>query len=371
MSDATQTHEEVVKVWIEPGCIVCDACETDCPEVFDVQEETCVIKPPALKPDFTKPLTPSIKVAAEGCPVDVIKFDTVEVEGPEPEEWKAIIEGGSAADAAHGDGGGGEGAAAGAGAGSGPTREAPDPKWVGLLEAAHVTGSRSSGGSSAVVKSAKAPAEAIQRAIPVQDAPDAQFAVMLGMGHVRPKRQSVADRIREKAAQLSGKEGGTSRRGFMITVAAGWAGLTFAGVTFLAWFQSFMVPKAPILPASKVRVGKLENYLEPGVYEDYKKDNIWVVNLVEEGQQHVVAINTVCTHLGCIPNWLPGSGIFKCPCHGSGYRKNGVNFEGPAPRPLERFALAVDDAGVITVDKSQIFRWELGQWSDAASYLTV
>src|SRR5438552_18729894 len=79
-----ETHKEVVKVWIAPGCIVCDACENDCPEVFDVQETTCLIRPPAMNADFLKPLTPSIIIAAEGCPVDVIKFETVEVPGEAP-----------------------------------------------------------------------------------------------------------------------------------------------------------------------------------------------------------------------------------------------------------------------------------------------
>ncbi len=79
-----ETHQVVTKVWIAPGCIVCDACENDCPEVFDVQEETCLIRPPAMNAEFLKPLTPSIIIASEGCPVDVIKFDTVEVEGKAP-----------------------------------------------------------------------------------------------------------------------------------------------------------------------------------------------------------------------------------------------------------------------------------------------
>jgi len=83
----SQTHQEVIKVWIEPGCIVCDACETECPEVFEVQEETCIVRPEAEKTDFNRPLTPAIEAAAEGCPVDVIKFEAQEVEGPEP--WAA------------------------------------------------------------------------------------------------------------------------------------------------------------------------------------------------------------------------------------------------------------------------------------------
>lgn len=59
----------VSKVWIDPGCIVCDACEGIYPEVFDVQEETCVIRPGA-------PLDNGLLIqeAAEACPVEVIKF---------------------------------------------------------------------------------------------------------------------------------------------------------------------------------------------------------------------------------------------------------------------------------------------------------
>ena len=33
-----ETHQIITKVWIAPGCIVCDACENDCPEVFDVRK---------------------------------------------------------------------------------------------------------------------------------------------------------------------------------------------------------------------------------------------------------------------------------------------------------------------------------------------
>src|SRR5436190_7155295 len=79
-----ETHQIITKVWIAPGCIVCDACENDCPEVFDVTETTCLIRPPAQSADFLAPLTPSIIVAAEGCPVEVIKFETKEVAGPAP-----------------------------------------------------------------------------------------------------------------------------------------------------------------------------------------------------------------------------------------------------------------------------------------------
>jgi hypothetical protein len=57
----------------------------------------------------------------------------------------------------------------------------------------------------------------------------------------------------------------------------------------------------------------------------------------------------VCTHLGCSPNWLPAENKFKCPCHGSGFYMSGVNFEGPAPRPLERARIVLADDGQILI----------------------
>ncbi len=59
----------ITKVWIEPGCIVCNACENIFPEVFEVKADTCIIRPGA-------PLDQGLKVkeAAEACPVEVIKF---------------------------------------------------------------------------------------------------------------------------------------------------------------------------------------------------------------------------------------------------------------------------------------------------------
>lgn len=64
----------VIKVWIETGCIVCDACETTCPEVFHVTSETCTVRPEALDAEFTRERTVRIMEAAEECPVEVIKF---------------------------------------------------------------------------------------------------------------------------------------------------------------------------------------------------------------------------------------------------------------------------------------------------------
>ena len=98
---------------------------------------------------------------------------------------------------------------------------------------------------------------------------------------------------------------------------------------------------------------------------------VWVVKGEYNGQPQIYALRTVCTHLGCTPNWLEAEQKFKCPCHGSGFYKDGINFEGPAPRPLERYAIHLADDGQLEIDKSKIFQEEIGGWSDPASFVPV
>jgi len=94
---------------------------------------------------------------------------------------------------------------------------------------------------------------------------------------------------------------------------------------------------------------------------------VWIVRDTEK----LYVLSTVCTHLGCTPNWLENDNKFKCPCHGSGFYKTGINFEGPAPRPLERFKVELNDDGEIIVDKTQKFQQEKGEWDNPESYIVV
>jgi cytochrome b6-f complex iron-sulfur subunit len=119
-------------------------------------------------------------------------------------------------------------------------------------------------------------------------------------------------------------------------------------------------------------VGKPDAFSPGQVEERFKAQfGVWIVNAEYNGQQQIFALKSVCTHLGCTPNWLEAEQKFKCPCHGSGFYKDGINFEGPAPRPLERYAISVGSDGSVMVDKSRIFQEEMGQWSDPNSYVTA
>jgi cytochrome b6-f complex iron-sulfur subunit len=98
---------------------------------------------------------------------------------------------------------------------------------------------------------------------------------------------------------------------------------------------------------------------------------VWVVHGHYRGQRQIYALRTTCTHLGCITLWQAAQQQFKCPCHGSGFSVEGLNREGPAPRPLERCAIRLSDDGQLEVDRSLTFREELGQWSDPRSFVLL
>jgi cytochrome b6-f complex iron-sulfur subunit len=152
-------------------------------------------------------------------------------------------------------------------------------------------------------------------------------------------------------------------------------GFTSLAATFGLWTLGtarFMFPNVLTEPPSKFKVGPPANF-SPGQVETkfVAQYGVWVANWEYNGQNQIYALKTVCTHLGCTPNWLEGEQKFKCPCHGSGFYKDGINFEGPAPRPLERYAIRLADDGQIEIDKSKTFQEEVGQWNDPASFVTV
>src|SRR5580704_4602933 len=151
-----------------------------------------------------------------------------------------------------------------------------------------------------------------------------------------------------------------------------WGAFSAASVAALAATGRFMFPNVLNEPPQQFKAGLPTEY-GMGVDERWKeKFAIWLVRTPDDDIVHAsgfYAIITVCTHLGCTPNYLAAENKFKCPCHGSGYHLSGVNFEGPAPRPLERARIVLADDGQILVDKSRHFQEELGQWMDPEAFL--
>jgi cytochrome b6-f complex iron-sulfur subunit len=125
---------------------------------------------------------------------------------------------------------------------------------------------------------------------------------------------------------------------------------------FLAFFR-FFLPRTLFEPATSFKIGYPEEY---GLGVDTKfqqKYRIWV----DRTPDRIFVIYARCTHLGCTPDWKPSENKFKCPCHGSGYDSEGVNFEGPAPRPMDRAKVEIAPDGQILVDVSRLYQWPKGQ----------
>lgn len=130
-------------------------------------------------------------------------------------------------------------------------------------------------------------------------------------------------------------------------------------------FLRFFFPRALFEPSTVFRIGYPSDF-GLGVEERFKQQyRIWVVREATE----LYVIYARCTHLGCTPDWKATEKKFKCPCHGSGYTPEGINFEGPAPRPMDRAHVERDAEGQIVVDTSKLYTDE--HFNDAGAYISV
>lgn len=84
-----------------------------------------------------------------------------------------------------------------------------------------------------------------------------------------------------------------------------------------------------------------------------------VVMTIADGYQEVAAVkgvwalrreadevtvySPICTHLGCGFRWDGEEKKFKCPCHGSMFDTEGKVVGGPAPRPLDRLPVKIEN----------------------------
>lgn len=70
-----------------------------------------------------------------------------------------------------------------------------------------------------------------------------------------------------------------------------------------------------------------------------KVGSAWVV----ESGGELIAMSTVCPHLGCAIDFDKEGGRFVCPCHDSFFDLDGKATEGPSPRDMDRLDLVTED----------------------------
>ena len=149
-----------------------------------------------------------------------------------------------------------------------------------------------------------------------------------------------------------------------------WAAVAGFLTTCFLMFVRFFLPRSIFEPATRFRIGFPDDYgigVDDKLQQQYR---IWV----DKTPDRLFVIYARCTHLGCTPDWKASENKFKCPCHGSGYDSEGINFEGPAPRPMDRAYVETDAEGQIVVDTGKLFTWEKGgvnQFDDAGAYIPL
>lgn len=158
-----------------------------------------------------------------------------------------------------------------------------------------------------------------------------------------------------------------SRRGVLGLV--GWGAVLGSLGAGQVAFVRMMYPRVLYEPRTEVKIGWPSEYAVDTVSDRWLKlYRFWVLRT----RKGFAALSARCTHLGCTPLYLAAENKFKCPCHGSGFTglapddakpgKSGLNFEGPAPRALERFKIGMAEDGQLLVDFGKTFAREKGEW---------
>src|SRR5881227_1942343 len=135
-----------------------------------------------------------------------------------------------------------------------------------------------------------------------------------------------------------------------------WASLAGFLTTCFLMFVRFFLPRSITEPSSTFKIGFPGDYAL-GVDTKWQQQyRIWV----DKTSDRLFVVYARCTHLGCTPDWKASENKFKCPCHGSGYDSEAINFEGPAPRPMDRAHVELDAEGQVVVNTGQLYKWEKG-----------
>jgi cytochrome b6-f complex iron-sulfur subunit len=155
-----------------------------------------------------------------------------------------------------------------------------------------------------------------------------------------------------------------SRRDFFGRMA--WGGFGVVSLIGLLAAVRSAFPRVLFTPPTTFKAGLPQDFAIGEVSEKFIKEfRVWIVR----NEQGFYGIFAKCTHLGCTPRWLAAENKFKCPCHGSGYYKDGVNFEGPAPRPMDRVRITLSDDGQLLVDVG--VKYIYGTWDKPGAFLKV
>jgi cytochrome b6-f complex iron-sulfur subunit len=135
------------------------------------------------------------------------------------------------------------------------------------------------------------------------------------------------------------------RREFLALLGGGAMALAGLGTAITA--VRFLWPEVVFEEERRFRVGKPEE-IPVGTLIAMPQQRIYVMRAAEG----FFAMSATCTHLGCLTRYERENNRIFCPCHGSRFSTEGKVTDGPAPRPLPRLQLTVEQ-GLLVVDVSK------------------
>ena len=175
------------------------------------------------------------------------------------------------------------------------------------------------------------------------------------------------------AADAAVRAGGETRRGFLAFL--GWGTMAIVGLQAAVAFIVYFWPRKLGTFGGKLSVGAPDQY-KPGDVKYFVDGKFYLVRvgpddvLAGSAAGGFLALYQKCPHLGCTVPWRPDfewpfegrpvKGLFRCPCHGSTYLKNGQIIYGPAPRPLDLMRIGLEGENLV-VDTGTIRKrpmWE-------------
>lgn len=155
-----------------------------------------------------------------------------------------------------------------------------------------------------------------------------------------------------QTAQVLDDEEQLSRRGIVKVAIAG-VGLAYAAAVGYPIYRylNTSVEKSAEMAAVKEVTLKDADKLPKGTAMVFKF-GVRPALLIHHADDSWVALDAVCTHMGCTVAFDPNRQRIACACHGGVYdAKTGECIEGPPPRPLTKYDTVIA-AGTVTVKRA-------------------
>lgn len=161
----------------------------------------------------------------------------------------------------------------------------------------------------------------------------------------------------KNAGKYTGFVPDMQRRTFMNVLMVSSALISFSPLVYILWH--YVYPRQPE-GGSNAGVAAADKNGDPVTLSAWLKGHktkerdlvqglagnpTWLITT--EGGVADFALNSICTHLGCVVPWVPAQNKYACPCHGSQYDENGKVIRGPAPLSLALAHVKVQDDAIL------------------------